>query len=455
MNRKIMLLPLTAALVFGLASCEDKDGSSVVDYDGGISQIEVGDVAISGLVAQKGTKGWMLDDGKASVYVFGALSDNFKVGDHVNVTGKCTAYWGLYEITNATVTANTKAAPTLADPVEITAAEISSLWNITSSAKQTDASLAPTKSKRYKLTGYTAESIGGYAGFSVNGFTDAKLKNYYYNSAYNVTAANQNTKLYVGCNYDVSFYYVGTGKDKNINMGIFDVTAHYDAVQSVSVTGDSEVASGDSITLTAAALPATADQGFSWSSSDESIATVSSYGKVAGVKEGSVTITATSTADNTKKAEIAITVVSGKTYNKVGDASFSKDNNTLATTDDHSSEATAYTTYTSTNGVVIKNEKGTSRYHRVWTAADYSLRIYDHANLVISCDTDFSRLILTCNCYDTNEYCSGLTESSLPSGAKMDVADHVITITLSGVVKSATLSSFAAQVRVKNIELQA
>ncbi len=448
MNRKIMLLPLTAALVFGLASCEDKDDSSVVDYDGGISQIEAGDVAISGLVAQKGTKGWMLDDGKASVYVFGALSDDFKVGDHVKVTGTCTAYWGLYEITNATVTANTKAAPTLADPVEITAAEISSLWNITSSAKQTDASLAPTKSKRYKLTGCTAESINGYAGFSVNGFTSAKLKTYYYNSAYNATAANQNTKLYVGCNYDVSFYYVGTGSDKNINIGIFDVTAHYDAVQSATITGDSKVATGDSITLTAAALPATADQGFTWSSSDESIATVSSYGKVTGVKEGSVTITATSTADNTKKAEIAITVVSGKTYNKVGALSYKKDT-TVEIDDKLSDSSDPHITYTSVEGVAITVRKGSATNDvNVWKSDYSSCRWYAKHKIDISHANDFDRIVLTCD----SDY-ANFANVSLPTGASYDTVDNVITITLASAVKTFDFV-VNKQLRPSNVELK-
>ncbi len=459
MNRKIMLLPLTAALVFGLASCDnakdDSDVSSTTTYDGGISDVSVGDVALSGIVAQKGTKGWMLDDGKASIYVFGALAEEFKVGDHVTVTGTCTAYWGLFEITKATVAKSTKDAPKLSDPIELTADELTSLWNITSVAKETDTTFSPTKSKRYKLTGVTAESVAGYAGFSVSGFSSAKLKTYYYDSVYNVTVANQKTKIYAGCKYDVSFYYVGTGSDKNVNMGIFDVTAHYDAVESVSVAGDNKVATGDSITLTGSTLPATADQGLTWSSSDESVAKVSSYGKVTGVKEGSVTITATSTADTTKKAEFAVSVVTGKTYTKVADASFSKANNTIAKTDDHSNETPAYTTYTSSSGVVIKNEKGTSQNHRVWNASEYNLRIYQGANLVISCDNDFSRLLLTCDCYGSDEYCSRLKESNLPTGAKMDVADHVITITLSEAAKSATLSNFAAQVRVKNIELQA
>ena len=45
-----------------------------------------------------------------------------------------------------------------------------------------------------------------------------------------------------------------------------------------------------------------------WSSSDESVATVNSSGKVTGVKVGSATITATCASDSSVKATCAITV---------------------------------------------------------------------------------------------------------------------------------------------------
>lgn len=52
---------------------------------------------------------------------------------------------------------------------------------------------------------------------------------------------------------------------------------------------------GDQTSLTATVLPDNAaDKSLSWSSSDENIATVNKYGKVTAIKEGKVTITATS-----------------------------------------------------------------------------------------------------------------------------------------------------------------
>ncbi len=69
--------------------------------------------------------------------------------------------------------------------------------------------------------------------------------------------------------------------------------------------------SKQSTTLTATVVPVmsddTVDQSVTWTSSDESVATVSN-GTVTAVKPGSVTITATSVKDATKKATCAVTV---------------------------------------------------------------------------------------------------------------------------------------------------
>ncbi|MBR2760677.1 MAG: Ig-like domain-containing protein [Solobacterium sp.] len=66
---------------------------------------------------------------------------------------------------------------------------------------------------------------------------------------------------------------------------------------------------GSVITLKAVIEPSDAyDQSINWSSSDTSIATVSSNGQVRFIKEGSVTITAASGGDSTKKGSITLSV---------------------------------------------------------------------------------------------------------------------------------------------------
>ena len=66
------------------------------------------------------------------------------------------------------------------------------------------------------------------------------------------------------------------------------------SIQSISISGLSEVEVGNSITLTATVSPTTASQKVTWSTSNSKVATVDTNGKVTGVSSGKATIKATS-----------------------------------------------------------------------------------------------------------------------------------------------------------------
>ncbi len=79
--------------------------------------------------------------------------------------------------------------------------------------------------------------------------------------------------------------------------------------ESVSVSPATlSLAVGGTQRLTAAVSPANAPQGVTWSSSDESVATVSEDGTVTGVKEGTAVITAASTKNAALSAGCTLTV---------------------------------------------------------------------------------------------------------------------------------------------------
>ena len=81
------------------------------------------------------------------------------------------------------------------------------------------------------------------------------------------------------------------------------------AVVSVTVTPPTaSIAVAETVQLTAAIAPITANQGVTWTSSADGKATVSASGLVTGVEAGSATITATSTSDGTKTDTTVITV---------------------------------------------------------------------------------------------------------------------------------------------------
>ena len=70
---------------------------------------------------------------------------------------------------------------------------------------------------------------------------------------------------------------------------------------------------GETADLAVSVVPAdtTQSKALNWTSSDTNIVTVDNNGKVTAVKEGTVTITATSVANNTISATCEVTVTTG------------------------------------------------------------------------------------------------------------------------------------------------
>lgn len=86
-------------------------------------------------------------------------------------------------------------------------------------------------------------------------------------------------------------------------------------LESISLPGTREVALGSSTTLTATFVPSNATNKIvTWTSSDESVATVDNAGKITPKKLGSTIITVTS-QDGNKKATCTVTVTEGGTNN--------------------------------------------------------------------------------------------------------------------------------------------
>jgi uncharacterized protein YjdB len=110
--------------------------------------------------------------------------------------------------------------------------------------------------------------------------------------------------LAVGDEITILAYRADYSGSKQIS-GVLSLT---DAVTSVTLSGDSTVLVDETIQLGLAIAPATAPQGVAWTSSDDTVATVSSSGVVKGVAAGEVTITATSIHDSTKIGTHSVTV---------------------------------------------------------------------------------------------------------------------------------------------------
>ncbi|MFA7011205.1 MAG: Ig-like domain-containing protein, partial [Bacilli bacterium] len=104
-----------------------------------------------------------------------------------------------------------------------------------------------------------------------------------------------------------------TSKAKSSIKATLEVTVnavHID-VASITLTGRTEVEVGKTIMLGVTALPEGASNEATFTTSDAAIATVDANGKVTGVAEGMVTITATSVENTALKAEHTVTVIPG------------------------------------------------------------------------------------------------------------------------------------------------
>jgi len=87
------------------------------------------------------------------------------------------------------------------------------------------------------------------------------------------------------------------------------VTVHYADVSGIALSETTvNVDLTETAALTSTVEPSNADQAVTWSSNNEAIATVDTNGVVTGQGVGTAVITATSAADNTKKAVCTVTV---------------------------------------------------------------------------------------------------------------------------------------------------
>ena len=150
-------------------------------------------------------------------------------------------------------------------------------------------------------------AIGKTLQLTVTGNEDKELT--YSSSDTSVVTVNA-SGLVTGVKEGKATITVSLKEDSNVKASI-EISVFKEEVlpTAIEISGfeKTDYIAGDKVTLTISATPSDATSTVTWATSDETIATVTSAGEVAFVGEGSVTISATSTAATNVKDEVEFT----------------------------------------------------------------------------------------------------------------------------------------------------
>ncbi len=193
----------------------------------------------------------------------------------------------------------------------------------------------------------------------------------------------------------------------------------------VTSAGDAtSVKVNETLQLSATVAPAEAKQKVTWSSSDETKATVSASGKVTGVATGDVVITAT--AKEGVSATFNVTVTAAATnYTLAATLSFNKNTDMVVNDEISASKRVTY----SDKGVTLLNEQNkSSTACNLWLSTYTSVRLYAGSQDTISYTAAFKKVVIS---YDSAKYSfSGTDNEPTLTGASFTQDTEALTATI-------------------------
>ena len=283
------------------------------------------EVTVQGVVTRViRQKSFFIQQGDFGINIFGYEgTEEVAVGDFIQVYGFIANYNGLMEITGPTGTGLPEVqflddpAPTIT-PVSINEEG----WVNDNLAPNFDGRLVEIKKLSLAgawtplLVDNTYPSSGGV---NVTMNLGAKTLTARFDRYINVTEREALNTFFGGLASGAKIDYTGVLGDFNgVQLAVAsaaDFAVNTDAPvlpTSISVTASVdpvEVVENLTLQLSATVLPADADdKSVTWASSDDTIATIDSAGLVTGIAPGTVTITATSVADNLVSGTLSVTV---------------------------------------------------------------------------------------------------------------------------------------------------
>ena len=294
---------------------------------------------VRGEIIAKAAAYFFIDDGTAVVEVYS--STNFKIGDTVKVTGSVKAYGNVLEFDSKglTVVKIGYKVPKLfgKEPVELTA-EIAK----TVLAAKTDGSSNKDVRKFYKWSA-TATKSGNFDCFNIDGVDGLlEIKNY------------TDFTFVTGNYYDVEGIWMGGGTSSGKKYANFFRTKVTESVPPKTVIHVSNTALtfdvGNTRQLSATYMLSKADQdkgvnSITWTSSDDTKATVDANGLVTAKAEGTAKITCTV---GESSVEVDLTVVAAHAVKKIN----------ALNTNEEKVRVKAVVSSVNTKGAILSDETG-------------------------------------------------------------------------------------------------
>lgn len=375
-------------------------------------------VTVEGRVLAIASKGGLfIYDGTATMYIFdGKGSSIAGIGDYVRVSGTPSrykkkgkdAYWWQMPSKGAGYSLGK-----LNDHAEIAVPAATDFTEEMLNAYNP----AAGDLTHVKFTGKYVES-GGFKNIFIGNSTK--------DLSYEGTEA-----LTSGLTYNFEGFFAEAKSGKHVTFYVTKAeVGEMAVVESVSITNGAtaSVEAGKQVALTASVLPATADPRVTWSTSDATKATVSEDGKVTGVAEGTVTITATTVGkDSTgaaKTATIEITVTKSAAPENLQTVTLSWKNETFKPTIDGEKYIFAEGVGTVTYEKGSTTSGGNFKDGSAWANGN-ALRIYAKsiATFAVTTGTLYS-VTLTMDCFKDNNYCANLEAGTLEGGSITTAGDH-------------------------------
>lgn len=246
-------------------------------------------VTVEGVVTLIESKGLVLSDSTGSILVHYNKAPDKVLGDKMKIKGSISQYNGLNQFNNQNNACEISESTVTVAPLT------PSVWG----AAEYDAYKANPTGFEYVSMEVTLVT-SSYKNFSVEG---SSVTGSFSNplATFDLSASVNGKKAEI-----VGF--VGGVYQNRVQFYLGDLELIIPDPTSISITGETTLEVGKSTTLSASVLPADAIQEVTWSSSSESVATVTNDGVVTAHAAGAVNIKAKSTVNEAVYAEHTIAV---------------------------------------------------------------------------------------------------------------------------------------------------